>query len=226
MDAKLANLYQQISTRGQAAVENNALELDQYLGTNRVDDRWGLTLLGHLPAHISRNISFILQQVKAVEPDQYYYPAADRHVTIMDIVGAQPGQSFTREQFNAYHQLLQAVLADCAPVHWRFSGLMISPGALMVKGDYSPALAQLRSKLRQAIPAAGLSLAERYPTISGHVTVARFTHQLNHPHAFLRLVHKDQELAFGNFTMSAMDLVVHDWYNHRIKMSRQIPLMG
>ncbi|QZN92455.1 2'-5' RNA ligase family protein [Limosilactobacillus panis] len=226
MDSKLADLYQQISARGQAAIENNALEFDQYLGTNRADDRWGLTLLGHLPANINRNISFVLQQAKTLEPDQYYNPAVDRHVTIMDIVGAQAGQVFTRSQFSDYEHLLQSILVDCAPVHWHFSGLMVSPGALMVKGDYSPALTQLRLKLRQAIPAANLPLAERYPTISGHVTIARFTHRLSHPHAFLRLIQENQTLAFGSFAMSAMDLVVHDWYNRRIKMSQQISLMG
>lgn len=225
MGQELAKLYQKINQRGIAAIKDGQLDIDDFLGGIKEDNRWGLTLLGHLPAHLNRNISFALQEIKLEEPGQYYYPAADRHVTIMDIVGAKAGQNFTLDKFNAYCHLLRQELVNYGAIHWSFNGLMVSQAAIMVKGYYSSELERLRSALRQRIPAVGLELAERYPTISGHVTVARFATPLRQPQVLLKVVQDDGQLPFGSFTMTDLDLVVHDWYNRKTKLVQRIPLV-
>ena len=219
----LGKLYQEIDQRGQAALATGQEELDPNLLPGAHDTRLGLTLLGRLPAHVCRNIEFYLQALAQLAPDQYYYPAADMHVTVMDLLAAWPDQQISPATFARYQRVVADLVATAPAPHWHFQGLMVSPGAIMVKGFYSPALTTLRQRLRQAVPAAGLDLAERYPTISGHVTVVRFRQRLAHPTALARKLADAQAVDFGSFTMPSLDLVVHDWYNHQVPMTVTLP---
>jgi 2'-5' RNA ligase len=106
------------------------------------------------------------------------------------------------------------------------AGLIASPGAIMVKGTYSANLAVFRQELRKRLADAGLPLAERYPTISGHVTVARFAHPLEQRTQLLQRLKADAQLPFGEFRVHQLDLVIHDWYNHHSKLIDSFQLTG
>lgn len=224
MTNQLNNLYREINQRGRSAISGGSEEIDGHLHQLQADSRRGLTLLGHLPAHVCRNIEFALQELKQVEPQQYYYPANDMHITVMDILACRPQFELSDGEFNRYRDEVARVAKTVPAIHWRMRGLMVSPGAVMVKEDYGPELEELRQKLRQTLPEVGLRLAERYPTFSGHVTVARFSSQLTARERFLDIIRQDDQLNFGEFTMHSLDLVVHDWYNQRIKQRANLPL--
>lgn len=221
---ELDNLYHEINQRGLAAIVTGNEVVDSHLHSIQADTRRGLTLLGHLPAHICRNISFVLQELKQVDPYQYYYPANDMHVTVMDLLACQPQFKLKQSEFAHYRDAVAKVVETIPPIHWQMQGLMVSPGAVMVKGYYGSGLEALRQKLRQTLPEGGLKLAERYPTFSGHVTVARFSNQLLARRDFLNVIRRDYQLGFGKFTMHSLDLVVHDWYNQRIELVANLPL--
>ena len=212
----LEKLYAEIDQRGHRALATHQETVDPYL-TAASDDRRGLALILHLPAHVSRNISFALQPLRAVEPDLYCYPAADMHITVMDVIGAHPDLHLSPDQLDRYRQVIGTTVAVCPAIDWHLAGLMLSPGAVMVKGYYSPALQDLRARLRTNLAQAGLALHERYQTRSGHVTVARFAHPLRDPLAIIRLIDEERPLACGDFTTHTVDLVIHDWYNHRVQ---------
>lgn len=224
MVAQLEVLYDEINHRGRTALAAGREELDPYLAGRMVDSRAGLTLLGHLPAHVCRNLEFYLQTIAQLAPDQYYYPAKDMHITVMDLLAAQAGFSLTAAQFDHYQRVVAPLVASTPPIHWRIQGLIVSPSAIMARGFYSPELADLRNRLRQALPAAGLKLAERYPTFSGHVTVVRFKRPLKESAALLAKLAAAKNLDFGAFSMHSLDLVVHDWYNHQITSTAHLPL--
>lgn len=212
----LEELYAAIDQRGHQALAAHQESVDPYL-TAANDDRRGLTLLLHLPAHVSSNISFALQPLRAVEPDLYCYPAADMHITVVDIIGARPDLQLTSDQLDRYRQVIGTTVTACPTIDWHLAGLILSPGAVMVKGYYSPALQELRTRLRVNLAQAGLALHERYQTRSGHVTVARFAHPLRDPLAMTRIIDQERALACGDFTTHTVDLVIHDWYNHRVQ---------
>lgn len=213
MTDQLAKLYQSINRRGKTALLNGRPELDHFLQAGVKDNRYGLTLLAHLSPHVGRNIKFCLQSFSAVAPNQYYYPSANMHITVMDILAAKAGFQLSNADFEEYRQAIGKLVQEIPAIHIQLRGLIVSPGALMVKGYYSPELASLRRQIRQSLPAQGLTLTERYPTYSGHVTVARFRYPLTNPANFLQLIDENQELEFGSFTIRSLDLVVHDWYN-------------
>lgn len=97
-------------------------------------------------------------------------------------------------------------------------------GALLVKGYYSAELSTLRNTLRKELSLHDLLLKERYPTISGHVTVARYTSPIQQADRFLKTLEEFKSINFGQFTTSSLDLVVHDWYNHNSRLISKMSL--
>ncbi len=223
---ELARLYAEIDARGQGAIEQGQEELDPYLAGQKIDERRGLPLLIRLPAHLSRNINFSLQSLKQLAPENYYYPAADMHITVMDLLGARPNIDWLQVPLKDYCTVIRDLAAQTTPFDWRLAGLITSPGAIMVKGTYSANLAVFRQELRKDLAKANLPLAERYPTISGHVTVARFAHPLQQRTQLLHLLKEDARLPFGEFRVHQLDLVIHDWYNHHSKLIGSFQLAG
>lgn len=214
----LNTLYEEINSRGLDAITHQTEQVDNFLQNSMVDHRRGLTLLCHLPAHVTRNINLCLEQLKKKEPAFYYYPSADMHLTILDLIAAKDNFVLSDEDAVKYERVLKEVVRNVSPIEWHFTGFMISPSALMVKGFYSPNLQALRSAIRQLLPANGLQLDERYPTYSGHVTVARFKKKLERPQRLLEFIAQNQEIEVGRFQTESIDLVIHDWYNHHVKV--------
>lgn len=213
----LQELYATIDGRGHQALAAHQEEIDPYL-TAADDDRRGLSLILHLPAHVSRNINFALQSLKTADRGLYCYPAADMHITVMDIIGAHPGFHLDPARLADYRWVVAETVAEAPAIDWHLAGLMLSPGAVMVKGFYSGSLATLRARLRDRLARADLPVQERYATQSGHVTVARFAQPLPDPQTVVDLMDADHSLAFGDFTSTRADLVIHDWYNHRVQL--------
>lgn len=226
MKERLKQLYRSINDRGCQRIGAHQGEIDSRLRLNQPDDRRGLTLLGRLPAHVSRNIEFSLQQLAAIAPGQYYYPSPDLHITIMDLLVARGGLQIPTEEFARYRTAVGQIVAAIPPIHWRLQGLIVSPGAVLVTGDYGLGLEELRQRLRTELPKLGLPVAERYPTISGHVTVARFAQPLKDPSRFLTAVSENAATNYGSFTMHSLDLVIHGWYNHQIDLRARLPFAG
>ena len=81
--------YQAINQRGTELLLAGG-DIDPWLSDRAADRRRGLSLIFTLPAHVSRNISFALGKLREVEPGQYYYPAQDMHVTVIDLIRATP----------------------------------------------------------------------------------------------------------------------------------------
>lgn len=226
MTGRLRELYQSINAQGSQRIGKHREEIDLVLRSGKPDERRGLTLLGRLPAHVGRNIEFSLQQLAALEPDQYYYPAPDLHITIMDLLAARKDWKIAPRNFERYREVVARIVATTPPVHWQVKGMIVSPGAVLVTGNYGPELAGLRQRLRATLPQLGLPVAERYPTISGHITVARFTQPLADPPRFLAAVRENATTDYGSFTMHSLALVVHDWYNHQIDVNADLPFAG
>lgn len=220
----LDQLYREIDRRGRQAIAGSRVQVDPYLKELAADRRQGLSLICRLPAHVTRNINLALALLKQVEPDLYYYPSADMHITVLDLIGARTDFDCPPDRLEEYVTCLTRIAQAVPPVDWRLAGLIASPGAILVKGYYSPALLKLRTRLRYELPAMGLALKERYPTISGHVTVARFINQPAQPQILLDHLASNRDLAVGAFTSPKLELVVHDWYNHHSRLVKEIEL--
>lgn len=213
MNEQLESLYQKIDQRGRDALINHHEEVDHQLPQPAQDDRRSLTLIAHLPAHVSRNIKMGLQGLRMMIPELYYYPSSTMHITILDLLGQRPSD----QELKKYCQQLSPLVEQFLPIQWTLNGIIASPAALMVRGFYSAELPKLRAMIRQQLPAHGLKVAERYQTISGHVTVARFPSSIQNPVGLLDFLEQNAQVNFGTFETAELELVIHDWYHRRVQ---------
>ncbi|GGI63752.1 2'-5' RNA ligase family protein [Limosilactobacillus caviae] len=221
---ELDKLYNNIDQQGTSAIKNHQEQLDEYLLAPETDFRRGLTIINSLPAHIRRNIMFCIQKLATVEPVQYFYPANDLHITVIDLIAANSKFHLSVDDREKYIEVLSKIVSQVNPIHWKLKGVIASPGALLVKGYYSHELVDLRDLIRKELPANNLVLQERYQTISGHVTFARFTKPLQGSRQFLDALAKMKTMDLGEFTTNTLDLVVHDWYNRSPQLISKLPL--
>lgn len=107
--------YRAINQRGTELLLAGG-DIDPWLSDRAADRRRGLSLIFTLPAHVSRNISFALGKLREVEPGQYYYPAQDMHVTVIDLIRATPDFALTPEEEAAYVSAVKLAVEGGAPL--------------------------------------------------------------------------------------------------------------
>lgn len=222
MKKELDSLYKSIDQKGKAAILKNQFA-DPYLCQVKADSRRGLTLLARLPVHVGRNIGYAQQKLRIANPNLYCYPLADLHPTVLDLIGARADFSLAPADLAAYQNSIKELLANCRPFSVTLQGLIASPSGILAAGYYSDELFELREALRLKL-AKELPLAERYQTASGHVTIAHFKAPLNDSNGLLFDLAKMDQLRFGSFVVKQVDLVIHDWYNHDVKVIDEFAL--
>ena len=151
-----------------------------------------------------------------MEPDQYYYPGPEIHLTISALISAYPG--FTLQQIEplAYQQAVRHSLAQSTPFTLIYSGVTASPGAILLQGfPQGDALQQLRTKLKSCVEQAGLShsIDARYALQTAHATLGRFRATLRQPAQVVSLIQAYQQTFIGSFEVDTLELVYTDWYH-------------
>lgn len=213
LQAELVARYQAI------AQENREVVLAGGHPDLHVDDDWqnqrvGLTLVVPLPVHWTRNLGFAMAKLKEFEPEQYYYPAKDLHLTVIDLVAGKVNQQLTDFPLAKIKATLAKSLTQAKAFDWELRGLVATDGAVIACGYYSPELMALRKQVRETFKAAGTPVSEHRPAFTAHVTVARYRKLLSDPGAFLGMVDNLRNIGFGATKVQTVNLVWHDWYNH------------
>lgn len=196
---------------------------DEYLAFPDTDTRMSLSLLIRIKPHISGRIAEYLEELKAVEPDLYYYPEKDFHITVMDILRGIPNRPIP-ENIAGYAACAKKCAEEIGPFRIRFDGLTMNDNVVMVKGYYEEALETFRRHFRQRLRENGLSLEERYETYSAHISVVRIPVRLTRPERFVeRIADKNY---FGEMEVSSFELTFHNWYDSKKKLLAEIVLGG
>jgi 2'-5' RNA ligase len=192
-------------------------DLDLLLDSEH-DTRRGITLLARPPARITSVIEALLADFQQLEPDQYYYPTSDIHLTILSIISCYQG--FTLDVINPedYRQTISTILQHIPPFRIRFTGLTASPGSIIVQGFPEDAgLQHLREQVRRYFQVSSLqqSIDQRYSIQTAHSTVIRFREKLVDPARLLRAVERYQQYFIGSFEITTLELVYNDWYQRK-----------
>ena len=179
------------------------------------DKRFGVTLLIRPNEEIKANIQAFLEELKKAEPEQYYYPNTDIHITIMSIISCTEG--FTLDKFSTsdYVEIIEKSLVDVNEIEIEYRGVTLSPSAVMIQGFPSDdSLNILREKLRDNFKNSSLkqSLDSRYSIKTAHSTVMRFQKKLENPKKLIAVIEKFRSHNFGKFTVEKIELVYNDWY--------------
>lgn len=191
------------------------VEVDPYLQQLEDDRRRGISLVVRPEPQVSQRFFALLNRIRQLEPDQYFYRPGEFHVTVMTLVSSSVGFSLDGKEVEAYHSVFARLFKQWRPFFIRFRGLTASPAAVLAQGyadnDY---LNQLRAAIRRELGLVGLagSLDTRYRIVTGHVTLIRFRSQLRDSGRLLALLGAAREQDFGTSQVSQVDFVENDWY--------------
>jgi 2'-5' RNA ligase len=206
--------YNQLYKTGSEAILTGNYNLDSKIN-DVLDSRFGITLLLRPSENIKANFQLFLSELKAIEPNQYYYPDSDIHVTVMSIISCAEEFKLNHISPNDYIQLICKSMIDTDKIKIYFKGITASKSAIMIQGfPTDETLNNLRNKLRDNFKSSELqqSIDSRYSISTAHSTVVRFTEKLQNPEKLIEVVEKFRDFDFGEFTIENLELVYNDWY--------------
>ncbi|UUF14139.1 MULTISPECIES: 2'-5' RNA ligase family protein [Flavobacterium] len=213
----LAEHYNQLYKTSSESILKQNYSLDSKIN-DPSDSRFGITLLLRPSEKIKSNIQLFLEELKAVEPNQYYYPDSDIHITVMSIISCYEDFNLNKINVEDYIKIIEKSLENLGEIKIEFRGVTASNSAIMIQGFPSDeTLNNLRNKLRENFRNSTLqqSIDSRYLIATAHSTVMRFTEKLQNPEKLIEVVEQFRDYNFGEFTADKLELVFNDWYQRK-----------
>ena len=212
--------YNQLYQHAIHEIGLNRYELDALMDDPH-DKRYGITLLLRPNAETNERIQRFVEELRRIEPHQYYYPTSDTHVTVLSIISCYTGFNLSQIKLEDYVAVIRDSLQTSSPFAIQFKGITASPSCLMIQGfPENEALEHLRDNVRQTVKASHLqqSIDQRYAIHTAHATICRFRAPLTHTAELLQLLESYRAYDFGTCTIDHIDLVYNDWYQRQGKV--------
>lgn len=213
----LTEHYNQLYTTSSGTISAGKYTIDTEL-KNESDSRFGITLLIRPNDEIKANIQDFINELKKAEPDQYYYPDSDIHITVMSIISCSTAFTLNQISPSEYIEIICRSLVDVDKIKIHYKGVTASPSAIMVQGFPSDeTLNNLRNRLRENFRNTNLqqSIDSRYAISTAHSTVMRFQEKLHNPKKLMEITEKFRDYDFGEFDVKSIELVYNDWYQRK-----------
>jgi len=205
------NLYNKIHQDNIAKISSGEIQIDDILNNRQPDQRIGVGLIISV-ANIKDNYCQLVSQLKTMEPNQYYYPFTDLHITVFEYLvgdtGYQPNPTLEKILIELSAQVLNIKAFEI-----NYSGICFSNGAGLIQGFDRGKLITLRNRIRPLLKKYHIPNQERYQSKSAHATFCRFTNNLTNPSEFSKLISQSRHYQFGSQKVTQIQLVEHDWYN-------------
>jgi len=189
-------------------------EIDNLIDSDS-DKRFGITLLVRPSTEVKDKIKKCINELKKVEPNQYYYPNSDIHITVMSIISCYDGFDLTKIDLSKYIEIIKKCLEYDQDINIQFKGLTASNSCILLQGFMNDnVLNEIRDKLRVEFKNSDLeqSLDKRYAIQTAHATIVRFRNELNQKDEFLKIIDDHLNFDFGTFEVKNFELVYNDWY--------------
>lgn len=202
------------------SLKSSNVDVDENLYSNS-DKRFGITLIIVPPENIKQNIQRFLNELKKVEPEQYYYRSSDIHITVMSVISCYENFSLTKINTDKYISVINNSLFNINKFSIEFNGVTATRSAIMIKGFPSNNyLNQFRDNLRKEFANSNLeqSLDKRYSIQTAHSTVVRFNKEIQDKDKFVQVIEKYKDYNFGKFEVGQIIFVANDWYQKKEKV--------
>lgn len=207
--------YDQLYKASLNKISCDNYEIDPWIDSDR-DDRFGLSLVIRPSEAVKNNIRKFLDALHRIEPNHYYYPNSDIHITVISVISCYGGLKLSQIETPAYVELIAKCIQKLNKTTISFTGVTASPSCIMIQGfPMDPTLNAFREQLRLEFKKSELeqSLDERYLIQTAHATVFRFSDILRDKETFLKVVEKYRTHDFGTFEVDEIELVYNDWYH-------------
>lgn len=179
------------------------------------DSRLGITALIRPSLEVKNKIQDFIDELKKSNPNQYYYPNSDIHITVLSIISCYDGFDLKTISISEYSKIIQKSIEDIKDLEIHFQGITASNSAIMIQGFINNnSLDQLRDNLRKKFKNSGLqqSIDSRYTIQTAHSTVMRFREKIIDKEVLLKTLEKYRTFDFGKFKVKNIELVNNDWY--------------
>jgi 2'-5' RNA ligase len=209
-------------------IKNDHYSLDNLIDSSS-DNRFGITVLIRPSFELKNKIQDFLNQLKKSNPNQYYYPNSDIHITVLSIISCHDGFDLKTFSIPEYSKIIQKSIEDIRDLKIHFQGITASCSAIMVQGfTNNNSLDQLRNNLRRNFKNSGLqqSIDSRYAIQTAHSTVMRFKEKIIDKESLLITLEEFRNFDFGKFRVEKIELVYNDWYqrNHLVQQLHSFEL--
>lgn len=210
----IKKIYDDMWVNAIQRIKDEKYELDNLINSSK-DTRRGVTVLAYLSDTIRLAIGELLDELKSIEPDQYYYPANECHLTILSIINCVKDFKLSDIDAKAYSNVFEQAVKEIGPLKIRYLGVTASPSCILVQGfPDNEQLNILRGKLRSSFKKANLdtTIDLRYEISTAHTTVVRFRRPLRNREKFIEVLSKYRKSDFGILEVDRVDLVFNNWY--------------
>ncbi len=206
--------YLDLYKNSKAKIASEKYDVDTLMDSD-LDQRFGITLLIRPPEEIKNAAQFFLSKLKLVEPQQYYYPNSDIHITVMSIISCYDGFKLSSINLEDYIEIVEKCIIKNQKIEINFKGVTASSSCVMLQGHMNNSvLNDTRNNLRTAFKNSNLeqSIDARYAIQTAHSTVVRFKEKLKQKELFLQTLDEYLHYDFGTFEVNNFELVFNDWY--------------
>jgi 2'-5' RNA ligase len=215
MNSELTTQYSNLWESNLPRVSAGKIEIDTCLSNPVTDLRRGLTLLFRPSPKTTLSIAGFLEEIRDLEPEQYFYPAADLHFTVLSLFTASIDHQAGYAAIPEYRAFVQQALEDMPAFSLQLKGISLTTGAVIVCGyPDSEVLNLIRTKLRELLACGNLGsgMEKRYTLTMAHSTILRFSAPLRNPPVFVKMLSENRARSFGTIIVSEVHLVKNDWY--------------
>lgn len=215
--------YETLYTESVSKIKSGGIQTDSLIDSLE-DNRYGITLRIRPNAILTKSIHNFLEQLRQIEPDQYYYRVPDIHVTIMSIISCYRGFDLQRISVPDYIKVISQSIPAVKNIAIRFTGITASPSCIMIQGyPEDDTLNTIRNTLRANFKNADLeqSIDKRYSIQTAHSTVVRFRKPLSKINEFIKMLEAYHHHDFGTLKANTLELVHNDWY-HKAERVKQL----
>jgi hypothetical protein len=210
----IQTLYESIYQENIAFIRSGDVSVDEYLGDGVTDTRRGLSLI--IPLNqITNGYEALIRKFQFLEPEQYYYPLEDLHITVFDFIGVHKTYTRSASLEHTCINITNEAAESLSRISILFKGIVFSRAAGILKGYDDGFVVALRKRIRQRFKENGLPNTERYESASVHSTCMRFTKRIDNVKAFVDTLEALKEVELGTEKVKSMVLVEHDWYNRK-----------
>jgi 2'-5' RNA ligase len=208
-------IYNKMWDNALQAFENDELQFDPFTDDSN-DLRRGITLLIKPCEGVQNAFGNFIEEVKSIEPQQYFYKFGEVHVTVLSIINCFDGFNLSHISLPEYIKTIENSLKKIKTFKIEFVGLTASPSCILVQGfPENNMLDILRTNLRIEFKRSSLynSIDKRYKIKTAHCTLIRFKDKLNNKNILLNFLKKNRNKYFGKTSVTELELTYTDWYH-------------
>lgn len=232
VDPCTMQVYDRLWAEALARFETGTVETDPYLLHKQGDYRLGITLRIHIttPA-VAACFSDLIAQLRAQEPEQYYYHPDEYHVTLLSLMTVAAGFDLAEVPTATYDTVFAGIFGQVRKFGLHFHGITASPSSVLVQGcSENGYLNEIREMIRLRLQQVGLgeTLDQRYRITTTHATIMRFRAQPKSLPALISQLTALRETEIGTAQVEEVDFVLNDWYmsRDRVRVLSKYRLQG